>query len=228
MNPHRSPQRSSSHLSRFTFLLLHPSPTRCIASGVRGLGRAQARPSKSPTHSLIPALAAALLLFAASAGAAELRGNVVGVSDGDTITVLDQTRKPRKIRLVGIDAPEMRQPYGTRARQNLSALVFGKPVVVVWHKRRPVRTDRRARARRRLRRMRTSGLCAARRRPRADRVGAGLALQAVSGGTNAGRARPATRAPNRRRGRSAKDCGRTSSRSRRGNIAVSGRACGSG
>jgi len=37
-------------------LIPHPSPPRCIASGVRGLERAQARPSKPPTHSLIPRL----------------------------------------------------------------------------------------------------------------------------------------------------------------------------
>ena len=76
----------------------------------------------------------AALLVAAASPAAELRGSVVGVSDGDTITVLDGAHQPRKVRLAGIDAPEMRQPYGTRAKQHLAALVFGKPVVVVWHK----------------------------------------------------------------------------------------------
>ena len=49
--------------------------------------------------------------------------------------MLDGARQPHKVRLAGIDAPEMRQPYGARAKQNLGALVFGKPVVVEWHKR---------------------------------------------------------------------------------------------
>lgn len=79
--------------------------------------------------------AAALLFYTCAAGAVELHGRVVGVSDGDTITVLDATRSPHKIRLAGIDAPEKNQPYGARSKENLSALVFGKPVVVVWQKR---------------------------------------------------------------------------------------------
>jgi|SRR5688500_4755586 endonuclease YncB( thermonuclease family) len=81
------------------------------------------------------ACAVTLLGVALPAGAAELHGNVVGVSDGDTITVLDDARMPRKVRLAGIDAPEMRQAYGARAKHHLASLVFGKPVVVVWHKR---------------------------------------------------------------------------------------------
>lgn len=56
-------------------------------------------------------------------------GRVVGVSDGDTITILhvDGERKtPRKIRIMGIDAPESKQAYGNRAKQAMSDLVFGK------------------------------------------------------------------------------------------------------
>ena len=78
--------------------------------------------------------ASALFVLAAGVGAAELHGKVVGVSDGDTITVLDDLRTPHKVRLAGIDAPEKSQPYGTQAKEHLSALVFGKPVTVTWHK----------------------------------------------------------------------------------------------
>jgi len=39
------------------------------------------------------------------------------------------------VRLSGIDAPEKKQPYGTRAKQHLSELVFGKVVDVDWEKR---------------------------------------------------------------------------------------------
>jgi endonuclease YncB( thermonuclease family) len=54
---------------------------------------------------------------------------VVGVSDGDTITVLVD-KKPIKIRLEGIDAPEAKQSFGNRSKQALSDLVFGKEVRV--------------------------------------------------------------------------------------------------
>jgi micrococcal nuclease len=52
-------------------------------------------------------------------------GKVVGVIDGDSITVLHDGRG-EEIRLWGIDCPEKRQAYGTRAKQATSALVFGK------------------------------------------------------------------------------------------------------
>ncbi|WP_153130491.1 thermonuclease family protein [Dechloromonas hortensis] len=61
--------------------------------------------------------------------------SVVGVSDGDTITVLDSSNTQHKVRLAGIDAPEKSQAFGQRARDGLSALVFGKPVVVDSNKR---------------------------------------------------------------------------------------------
>lgn len=53
-------------------------------------------------------------------------GRVVGVSDGDTITLLDATFTQRKIRLAGIDAPEKAQPFGSRAKLALSSLAFGR------------------------------------------------------------------------------------------------------
>jgi len=56
-------------------------------------------------------------------------GKVVAVADGDTITVLrDKTEV--KIRLHGVDAPEKAQPFGEKAKQHTSGLVFGKEVRV--------------------------------------------------------------------------------------------------
>jgi len=52
---------------------------------------------------------------------------VVGVADGDTITVLEN-RTQHKIRLYGIDAPEGGQDFGNRAKKFVSDLVFGKQV----------------------------------------------------------------------------------------------------
>jgi len=63
-----------------------------------------------------------------------LSGRVVGVSDGDTITVLDADYTQYKIRLSGIDAPEKKQAFGQRSKEHLSDLVFGKQVAVEWHK----------------------------------------------------------------------------------------------
>ncbi|HSI49160.1 MAG TPA: thermonuclease family protein [Ideonella sp.] len=68
------------------------------------------------------------------AAAKSLSGEVVGLADGDTLTVLDDAKSQHKVRLAGIDAPEKKQTYGSRSRQSLSAMVFRKHVVVDWKK----------------------------------------------------------------------------------------------
>ncbi len=65
------------------------------------------------------------------AWASELTGKVIGVSDGDTITVLTNGQ-PEKIRLADIDCPEKKQPFGQKAKEYCSNLCFGKPVVVSY------------------------------------------------------------------------------------------------
>lgn len=62
-----------------------------------------------------------------SIAAADSLPVVVGVHDGDSITVL-QDKHEIKIRLEGIDAPELGQPFGAAAKKALSDLVFQKPV----------------------------------------------------------------------------------------------------
>ena len=58
-------------------------------------------------------------------------GEVVGITDGDTITVLNsKTLKDVKIRLYGIDCPEGGQAFSKRARQFTSKMVYGKVVEV--------------------------------------------------------------------------------------------------
>jgi micrococcal nuclease len=52
-------------------------------------------------------------------------GKVIGVADGDTITVLHEQR-PERIRLYGIDCPEKRQAFGKKAKLFISHLAFGK------------------------------------------------------------------------------------------------------
>jgi endonuclease YncB( thermonuclease family) len=65
-----------------------------------------------------------------AAAAETFSARVVGISDGDTITVLSVERRQRKIRLAGIDAPEKKQAFGQRSKQQLSDLVFGRDVVL--------------------------------------------------------------------------------------------------
>src|SRR5439155_18686272 len=60
---------------------------------------------------------------------ADLSGMVVGIADGDTITILRNGRAER-MRLNGIDCPEKGQAFGTRAKQVTSALAFGKTVTL--------------------------------------------------------------------------------------------------
>lgn len=77
----------------------------------------------------------AALLFCQASLAAVIEGKVVAVADGDTITVLDKSKKTHRIRLAGIDAPEKAQPFGQRSKQHLSDLVYGKNVEVIFDER---------------------------------------------------------------------------------------------
>jgi len=71
------------------------------------------------------------LLWISALDATELTGRVVAIADGDTFTLLMTDKQQVKIRLAEIDAPESGQPYGTKSKQALSGLVFGKDVRVV-------------------------------------------------------------------------------------------------
>lgn len=52
------------------------------------------------------------------------------VHDGDTVTGIDAAGRAHRIRLVGIDAPELDQPYGRAAQAALARKVVGRPVRV--------------------------------------------------------------------------------------------------
>ena len=70
-----------------------------------------------------------VIALRAYAGSA-FEGQVVGVADGDTITVRTEGNKQIKVRLAEIDAPEKSQAFGQRSKQSLSDMVFGKTVRV--------------------------------------------------------------------------------------------------
>ena len=55
---------------------------------------------------------------------------VVGISDGDTFTGLNSDNLQLKFRIHGIDAPEKKQAYGTKAREHLGSLIFKQNVTV--------------------------------------------------------------------------------------------------
>jgi micrococcal nuclease len=75
---------------------------------------------------VLPHLVALIALVCASpARADDFTGRIVGVTDGDRMTVL-RGRTPVKVRLHGVDAPESGQDFGARAKQAASVLAFGK------------------------------------------------------------------------------------------------------
>ena len=58
-------------------------------------------------------------------------GKVVKISDGDTATVLNADNEQIKIRFNGIDTPESKQAFGTKSKEALGNLIFGKQVTVL-------------------------------------------------------------------------------------------------
>lgn len=80
-------------------------------------------------------IAILVLALACAVHAETVTGRVVGVADGDTITVLDADKVQHKIRLAGIDAPEKKQAFGNRSKESLSDMVFDKTVNVETEKR---------------------------------------------------------------------------------------------
>ena len=79
-------------------------------------------------------LTLAMVLFCfsgADVNAASLSGKVVEVNSGDVITIFNLNR-PVRIKLLGVDAPEMNQAFGDVAKKHLSDLVFDKAVLVEY------------------------------------------------------------------------------------------------
>jgi endonuclease YncB( thermonuclease family) len=82
-----------------------------------------------------------LFLVSLSAFAQPIAGVVIGVAEGDTLTMVDSENTQHVIRLAGIDAPDMEQPYGNVSRQHLADLAFSKRASADCY-----RTDRYGRA----------------------------------------------------------------------------------
>lgn len=80
---------------------------------------------------------AALAVISLGSQGAALIGEVVAVSDGDTITVRPDGGEQLRVRVAEIDAPESRQPFGAASKRSLSDLCFNVRAEI-----RPQKTDR--------------------------------------------------------------------------------------
>ena len=73
---------------------------------------------------------AALTMLSAAVSSATVEGEVVAITDGDTIKLLTPAKQQIKVRLADIDTPERGQPYGRKARQVLSEKIHRRQVDV--------------------------------------------------------------------------------------------------
>lgn len=64
-----------------------------------------------------------------------LEGFVVSVHDGDTIRLKDMGGTVDRVRLAGIDAPEITQPFGRESQTELSLALSSKRVIIQYQKR---------------------------------------------------------------------------------------------
>jgi endonuclease YncB( thermonuclease family) len=80
---------------------------------------------------LVRFIAIALVISNTSTTFAQtISGRVIGITDGDTFTLLTDELDQVKIRVAEIDAPERGQPYGSRSQEALSRLIFKQEVSI--------------------------------------------------------------------------------------------------
>ncbi len=94
------------------------------ALGLRSQGRTQ------KNCGLLAAGFTALWIFSAPAFGGSIEGQVKEVTSGDTITIQTEEGRFYKIRLMGVDAPELSQTFGRQARSFTQSLAAGKTVQV--------------------------------------------------------------------------------------------------
>ena len=71
-----------------------------------------------------------LIMLPLLSSAQILNGRAVGITDGDTFTLLINDNEQVKIRIDGIDAPEKKQDFGNRAKEYLSGMIWGQELTV--------------------------------------------------------------------------------------------------
>lgn len=62
--------------------------------------------------------------------ATTIKGKVIKVADGDTITILEENGDKTRVRFYGIDAPEKKQNYGIKSLDVLKNLIDKKEVEI--------------------------------------------------------------------------------------------------
>lgn len=72
-----------------------------------------------------------LFIFSYTISFSQISAKVVGISDGDTITVLLEDNTSKKIRLAEVDCPEKSQAFGKNAKQFTSDQIFGKKITFI-------------------------------------------------------------------------------------------------
>jgi endonuclease YncB( thermonuclease family) len=85
--------------------------------------------ASSPTKP-VAAVAQNLPGVLAMADTHRIAARVIGVTDGDTVEILESTGPRESVRLTGIDAPEHGQAFGSESTQNLSGLILQKSVTL--------------------------------------------------------------------------------------------------
>lgn len=71
-----------------------------------------------------------ILLASGWAFAQRFPVKVVGISDGDSFTVINRDNLQINVRVFAIDAPEKNQAYGDLAKKALSDLIYGKDIEI--------------------------------------------------------------------------------------------------
>ena len=73
-----------------------------------------------------------LMLISTNLLSLELKGKIIHISDGDTVHLLTDNKEKIKIRLNDIDAPESKQAFGNKSKENLKKYIYQKNVVVEY------------------------------------------------------------------------------------------------
>jgi endonuclease YncB( thermonuclease family) len=130
-NPQQAPQRTQpkSHLLSYAFGIVVLFVGTIALAALLSPRPEVAGPAPPPSSTPVEAE-----VISWTEPVADLKGRVVGIADGDTLTILDDLNQQHKIRLAGIDAPESGQDFGNKSKQNLSSLVYGKTVTVFGSK----------------------------------------------------------------------------------------------
>ena len=90
--------------------------------------------SKLYSRTAITAFGIILTMMSGVTHAEILTGRVRGISDGDTLTLVDASEVQFKIRLRGIDSPEKGQAFGQFCKNSLSDLAYGRAAKIDWQK----------------------------------------------------------------------------------------------